>query len=739
MSDTNGTNTPPRSLRELREQRRLVQAEIELRRLERSQRLLESVGDYWDDWKRDGHLIDRVRQLGDGLRTLAPPASPQDRRHGQNWPVWRTEQELNRFRQQSRILCTVNSYAKGLLRNLTNYTVRNGYGYKVISKESSPDADPRRGGRQQSSALTALVDRVQDWLDGWQKRNRWGQRQREIFRRVLRDGEAFVRLFGDRVRFIEPEQVVNPVAPEGGLHSGWSFGIQHEIDEDGHEDVETRLAYHVVYGEDVTQGEEVPAEEVVHVLPADHDSTVKRGLPAFIYDTADALIRASKLQRNISIGNAIQAATAEYWQYANGATAGAIQSLVTGLKEETVTDLRTGRDVNIERIEPGTIRRGPGGVEILNLPKGVGTSEMLAGAQGDLRQASSAFSAPEYLTGDASNANYASTKEASAPFTVAADTDQDHYREAFLEVIRRCLVFAVEEGELPPEALTLVEVQAEPPAVVTTDELERSQSDEIAVVNGWKSRKTCALERNLDWEAEEIANEEWEQRHPQQPALQPGAGLGGPDPRAAFFPQPQQEGLGLARRRYRRLQRQYGERIAEGIAGAARQLLAECGGEGSGKPGPCPKGGPKKKGAGGKAAPKAAPQPLDGHPMSGKSKEEQYKHILSHTGANAVAVLPYPAPSPDHEALGADVLGAIAAQKQKNAFQRLTIPQLYQQMREKRPGLTLHQFQGDLAALHKAGKISLGPYTQALATLPDTDLPFIMPFERDPKFYVSGA
>lgn len=539
-TSTNGTNgAVPKSIQQLREERRLVQSQIELARLQRSQRLLESL---WDeaDWNRDADLFDRVRNA-DGIRWLPIGTSPKDRSKGQNWPLWTTEQELDRFRIQSRILCRVNSFARGLLKNLTNYCIGRGYQYTAATKEIGPGADPGRAGAQDDARVKQLVAQVQDFLDKFLKRNRWGRREREAFRRTWRDGECFLRLFFQDdgttlVRFVEPEQVTNPsgVTEE----DGWTFGIKHQM-EDSVADVETIEAYYIVYGGIGTDqsGEEVDAKEIVHIKEPEEDSTVKRGMPAFCYDTADALIRASKLQRNLSIGAAIRAATAEVWKFAT-ATQAQITSLVSDLAEEELTNEITGKTETFERIKPGTIRRIPAGQEPVQMPAATGAPEHIQAVQGDLRQSATAFCAPEYLaSGDASNANFASTKEAGTPFTKGAETDQDHFTIAFLEVVHRAINHAVEEGALPEEVLTLVEIQAQPPVVITTNVLEVAQADQIAVLTGWKSNKTCAMERDLDWEKEQIANDEYAERRGPTAGMLPLPG----DPATPDLPGSKQE------------------------------------------------------------------------------------------------------------------------------------------------------------------------------------------------------
>ena len=100
--------------------------------------IMESYGAYgWDRAQGFGgsdttEFYLRMRQQAGGL--AIPPSQPGDRRGGAKWPVWRTDVELNRLRQASRALCASNDYAKGLLRNQTNYTIGKGFQYKAGPK-----------------------------------------------------------------------------------------------------------------------------------------------------------------------------------------------------------------------------------------------------------------------------------------------------------------------------------------------------------------------------------------------------------------------------------------------------------------------------------------------------------------------------------------------------------------------------------------------------------------------------
>lgn len=501
---------------------------------------------------------------------------------------------MGRLRQQSRVLVDTNSYADGLLGNLTNYVIGKGFSYKATTKEDAPDADPDKVGKQDSKALRNLVAATQDVIDQFLRLNRWNAvanpfadeviaatREQETYRRVKRDGEAFVRLFfldngTTLTRWIEPEQVTNP--PGLTHRDGWTYGIQHVMEP--FEDVERRVAYWAQYqdltvphGRDNPQGEEVPASEVVHIRDRNTDANVKRGKPFFSFDVLDALRRASKLQRNNSLGAAIRAATAEIWKHET-ATRAEVGTFADSRADYQVTSPVTGRTENVEYTPPGTIRRIPAGQEPVFLPESSGAAEHLQVAQGDLRQAASAACAPEYMVGsNAENADYSSTKEAGAPFVRNAESEQEHFKAAFLAVVWRAVRWAVECGLLPRQALTLIEIQVEAPAVLHRNELEKAQADQIKVQGGWKSPQTCAMEDGLDPEIEFVNIEQHQERFGQQQAPLPMPGDEEDGDAGVLGGRPDDEPPGPVQES--RLQEGAPESTAEDDPAAAAELLAD--------------------------------------------------------------------------------------------------------------------------------------------------------------------
>lgn len=541
MSQTNGTPksepTTAEKLKAIQEKRQLLQESLQLRILERQAQLLGSpspdqqtqskyrsangdksghvpLTEAWGWGELVGVQLDPRRRIFDDplWRPVNTFSHPSDRAHGHNWPIFRQDAELNRLRQASRVLVETNPQAQGVLKNLINYIIAFGFSYEANIKKKLRDIDDQKEGFQPQPKAEELEGELQDWLDDFSDRVKWPQREREIFLRIYRDGEVFLRFFHlddgtTQIRFIEPEQIQNP--PGGTQIEGWTYGIRHQMEP--HEDVETVIEYHVKYSDATEESEIVPAKDILHIKALDTDSTIKRGLPAFVYDTYDAYTRASELQRNLSIGAAIRAATAEAWEH-EFLTKDQITDYADSVSFRDQTNPTTLDTERLEHLAPGTIRRLPQGIKPIPLGN-PGMGENIQVIQGDLRHGNAAFCAPEYFTGDASNANFASTREAGTPFVKYAEAVQNYLKAFFLKVFRRAAKHAQAKGKLSRDVFRFVEIKCEPPAVMTTDRMQQAQIDQVYVSLGAKDRQTVAQEQGYDWEQIEANNAEYEEQH----------------------------------------------------------------------------------------------------------------------------------------------------------------------------------------------------------------------------------
>lgn len=547
MTTTNGRipKQPPTPA-EIKEQRKQLRARI---RLAQDKQLLESLWP-WDDFGGND-LWDRARpsQNDDGGDRYVPISYPTDRRHGANWPLWRTQQELDWLRQESRIRAATNSYAIGLLKNLTNNVIGKGCSYKVqvLGDDGKPAAETDLTEQGKS-----LVRRVQKVVDEFLRLNHWNgtidpkdvtalaaTREREIYRTVYIDGECFLRFHRQGngtllVRVIDASRIRDGGA---GLlpQDGWTYGIQHQMDP--FEDMETPLAYSVYWPDPSGKGgegdslddqgswQEIDAKYVLHLKGPDTPSEVKRGLPYFIYDVGKALDRAARLQRNASTGAGVRAAVAwtEQWDQATQAQ---VQSLADSLATRQTTDPLTGERITEERIRPGTIRRVPVGWK-RGEESADNTPSYLQAVQGDLQEGGAASCAPAYWFGDTGDVNYNNAESAAAPAVRSGQCEQEYYKIAFGRAVWKAVEWAAECGELPEDVADKVTITVEFPAVLHRNELEKAQEDQIGVQTGWKDRQTCAAERGLDWKTVEANNADYAENQMDMMPQLPMPGEGG--------------------------------------------------------------------------------------------------------------------------------------------------------------------------------------------------------------------
>ncbi|HLN30503.1 MAG TPA: hypothetical protein VK395_22355, partial [Gemmataceae bacterium] len=182
-ANPNGHADKPLSLKEIREQKRLIRAKLELHQLKNAERVLEASAN-WDYWLSSYvDLLDRYR---DGGRLAYPISQPTDRRYGQNWPFWNTETQLSLLRAQARLLCTMNGYTIGFLSGLQAYVIGDGFQYRIVDRKNQNDT--KKSAKPSSFAL-----KVQEIIDEFCDVNDWSEWERELFWRSREDGEFFLR------------------------------------------------------------------------------------------------------------------------------------------------------------------------------------------------------------------------------------------------------------------------------------------------------------------------------------------------------------------------------------------------------------------------------------------------------------------------------------------------------------------------------------------------------------------
>jgi hypothetical protein len=500
MSET----TSPSTRHKLREAR----DRLELRRVEAELKLMEYFEPFGWNFGGGGYGNPFDVPPGpDGRQWLPVQSGRQDdRRDGGNRPFFWSDIDLDRARGMARWLATTNPLAIGALESVADYTVRSGYVYKTR---------PSRRFKKDDTAKE-LAAMVQDVIDEFQdinsvgesedQRLTWADREWEAVLRHVRDGEPIVRTFPQTdgttlARFVEPEQVRQPL----GSDPDWSFGVRNEPG-----DVERVLSYAITYG-GPDDWEEVPACDVSH-LKANVDSCVKRGLSDF-YSTGPALEEVWKLLRAMRVGATSQAAIAWIEQYAKAsqATLNNAVNRSRDLNTPRFADAATGRVPYTQKMDAGMVVKIGEGREYLPAPLAQNTTQHTTVVGLCLRSLGARWRMPEYMiSGDSSNANYASTLVSGAPFVARVERRQSVYGRFFVRVNWQAVRNAAKAGRFVirghaysyEEVKAMVDIAFTPPQVAIANKLEESQISQAAIASGVMSPKTARARMGLDDEQE---------------------------------------------------------------------------------------------------------------------------------------------------------------------------------------------------------------------------------------------
>lgn len=529
MSSTNGhIPTTKEQLTETRRRVALKEAQHKLRLYEAAEarhkrrRLMES-GEEFSAFAFPGIYSDMV-DMGrmDDRNMVYPFSTAMDRRYGANWPFWRTWQEHARLRAASRLLYFMEPLASGAIGALTSYVIGKGMHAKIVGKR--PDVPPE------------IIREAQAFIDDFVDGAEFLTLQQEYFMRGRRDGEAFLREFGQDdgmtlLRIVEPECVVEPP----GDYEVWSFGIGTDPD-----DLLDIREIFVAYNGSASDGEAVPFSELLFVKE-NVEGGIKRGLPDFAFNTQLMYKTVGRLLTNMGEGAAIQAAIAFVRQH-SAAPQAAVEDFVGAIGDYTETVPFTGQQRQVNRWGPGTQLDMDKGQEFVAGPAAENVASYSQVVQALLRAVAVKWNAPEWITSaDSSNGNYASSLTAESPFVKFCERLQGKYSRLFKRITLDALMhFCRRRGGLRVGKQKyswqilkrLLDVSVVAPSVETRDKSAEAQRNKILKDEGIKSPQTWQQEEGLDPEEQERNFAEWEKKHPQQQGGPPG---GGDNPMAAMM------------------------------------------------------------------------------------------------------------------------------------------------------------------------------------------------------------
>lgn len=540
------------SLRQLRLNNAYTRETIKQRGLERTAKVVESfLSIEWANVYSD--MLDRFRNPDLSTYRFS---SVGDRRFGMNWPLVRNEQDLALLRMPSRMLCSTNDYAIGLLTGLTSYVIGAGYDYRAAAVAGREDECPKELIRYCQTVIDD-TQRLNDWHGGEQP-----AMEAELFWRSCEDGEFFLRCFpredGTTIfRTVECEQVTMPpgmVETKTGRraipYEEGMFGVITPAD-----DAQDVRGYYVFYGVDISGGSVVDREEMVHYR-RNSKRSMKRGMPDFSFDSYTRLVQASKLANSIGTCAGVQAAIPWIQQYET-ATKETVETLATGLDVEDFQrpNPASGRTESFQRIQPGTIPHIDKGQQYVASPAAGNATAHLAVLQMLAQAGGRRWNAPPWLaTGDNPSASYATSLTEESPFIKTVTREQTSYKGAFVKPFWFALEHRIKtnggvrlhvrDGEVLVErhftwenVKKLIDIQVEAHSPEVRNKLENAQRQQIQIQCKTLSPQTAITEDGRDVGQEETNMLEWAEKMGQQagPQLPPA---GGPSPFGAGGGQP---------------------------------------------------------------------------------------------------------------------------------------------------------------------------------------------------------
>jgi hypothetical protein len=465
-----------------------------------------------------GDVVTRDPEWGNALvdgslsRLSRPFTSRRDRADGRYLPVYETEIDLAYQRAEARVVAEVCPPAIGAMENLTNYTIGKGFTF-TVGRDETADLP--------LEAMQPLIDAAQRAINETLDTIKFhGGLDREIHAITREDGETFLplkmtRSGGVTVQRLWPDQVTQPMNTrqlEDWLGCGdeypssWTFGVHTQ------EGIpETPLGYHVLYNESGSDWDYIPESRMVH-LKANVPRSAKRGVSDF-YAVTRLFRQDDKMEHNLATTAAIQAAIAWIRQYPQGVTQSGAQGLVGANKTGSLTIQgqygNQSRDAT--RYPAGTILDIANGMSYLAGPTGMAQANPnLLLIQAMIKRTMGVrWQMPEYMiSGDASNADYSSTKEAGGPFVKAREADQVFYGSAFVELLWKALRMLHEVGRFAQFGLSwqrfeaLLKITVNYPPVATKDPQAAATTQQILVGMGAMSRRTASEQNGLDYDQE---------------------------------------------------------------------------------------------------------------------------------------------------------------------------------------------------------------------------------------------
>lgn len=316
-----------------------------------------------------------------------------------------------------------NAEAHGIIATIVNYIM--GKGLSLTPKSDDP-----------------LVWYV--WREFWTAdRNKMQLKQFEIVKRLFRDGEVFLEFFSDTksgkttIRFIDPLLVRAPVTTSGTIATDEKkMGIETDP-----EDVEKVIRYWVQSRVKENEFRSVEAKNMLHIkLNADSDQ--KRGEP-FMQSIMSLIRHYEQWLENRILLNKMRSAIVLIKKVEGTPTE--VQNAANKIPNATNT---ASGETKKQMVRGGTmITEGPGVTYRMEAPN-INANDVKEDGRNIKLSMAAGTNLPEYVLGDASNANFASTLVAESPFVKSIQSWQIFLEYYMCQMFKMVIERAVEAGVL---------------------------------------------------------------------------------------------------------------------------------------------------------------------------------------------------------------------------------------------------------------------------------------------------
>ena len=439
----------------------------------------------WDFYSSFGLPVDPHNLNPDGTGQYMIGAAPIEFYPWKS-TVLRTVVDFDIVRQSCRKLYETNGNVKGLMQNLANYVVGEGWTLKLSHDD----------------AKTVVKD-TEKFLDEFIEANNLQLYYWEHWIDTHVDGESFIRLFPNQngiteVRTIHCDMIRPPMG--SNWEGEWSFGVKKPIWDSGGNPEAYNIYYYTYLMDNWNKArEEIVDPSLMFQLKLNSRRNTKRGISSFyaVLDEADLSKRLRYIQ---GLSEEERKRIAYFRQFGDASREGVkaleqrekqkaqkrnIESYEIGLKSGRVVVVDTPQSVEIK--DPPNAQH-EGGIAII---------------KNNLETIAASFSAPSFLiTGQADASSYSSAVVVESPFHKSISRQQKVFTDYWVKIFKAAIEIGVAQKQLPVKALDL-KIGLTAPSPLGRNRKEENESWLILVEKKIMSQHKWASLNDLDYDEQQ--------------------------------------------------------------------------------------------------------------------------------------------------------------------------------------------------------------------------------------------